>query len=76
MPAPQSALRGQCDSNSAVLGINSTPLIDLASNTLYAMIYTSENNTQVYRLHALDLTTLQDNAAPAVAQATAALYDR
>jgi hypothetical protein len=74
-PVPQSSLPGQCNNNSAVVGINSAPVIDLASNTLYVMVYTYENGTQVYRLHALDLTTLQDKTTPAVVQATATLSD-
>jgi hypothetical protein len=72
---PQSALPSQCNNNSAVVGINSTPVIDLASNTLYVMIYTYENNIPIYRLHALDLATLIDKASPAVVQATATLSD-
>ncbi len=39
------------------LGILSTPVIDLATNTLYAVACTLENNTLVYRLHAVDITT-------------------
>ena len=39
------------------LGILSTPVIDLPTNTLYAVACTLENNTLVYRLHAVDITT-------------------
>ncbi len=39
------------------LGILSTPVIDPPSNTLYAVACTLENNTLVYRLHAVDITT-------------------
>jgi IPT/TIG domain len=39
------------------LGILSTPVIDLSSNTLYAVACALENNTMVYRLHAVDITT-------------------
>jgi IPT/TIG domain-containing protein/PQQ enzyme-like repeat protein len=40
------------------LGILGTPVIDPApSNTLYAVACTLENNTLVYRLHAVDITT-------------------
>ena len=39
------------------LGILSTPVIDLSSNTLYAVACTVENNTLVYRLHAVDITS-------------------
>ncbi len=39
------------------LGILSTPVIDPATNTLYAVACTLENNTLVYRLHAVDIAT-------------------
>ena len=39
------------------LGILSTPVIDPSTNTLYAVACTLENNTLVYRLHAVDITT-------------------
>jgi hypothetical protein len=39
------------------LGILSTPVIDLSTDTLYAVACTLENNTLVYRLHAVDITT-------------------
>lgn len=39
------------------LGILSTPVIDLSTNTLYAVACTLENNTLVYRLHAVDIAT-------------------
>ena len=39
------------------LGILSTPVIDHASNTLYAVSSTLENGSLVYRLHAVDITT-------------------
>ncbi|HEY2808963.1 MAG TPA: IPT/TIG domain-containing protein [Steroidobacteraceae bacterium] len=39
------------------LGILSTPVIDFATKTLYAVACTLENNTLVYRLHAVDITT-------------------
>ncbi|MGH7248432.1 MAG: hypothetical protein ACREH9_10035, partial [Pseudomonadota bacterium] len=37
------------------VGILSTPVIDRASNTLYAVANTLENGQVLYRLHALDL---------------------
>jgi len=39
------------------LGILSTPVIDRSTNTLYAVACTLENDTLVYRLHAVDITT-------------------
>jgi len=37
------------------LGILSTPVIDLSTNTLYAVACTLESSTMVYRLHAIDI---------------------
>ena len=39
------------------LGILSTPVIDLSTNTLYAVACTLENGTLAYRLHAVDITS-------------------
>ncbi|MBV9726388.1 MAG: hypothetical protein JO299_14610, partial [Gammaproteobacteria bacterium] len=56
VPIAQFAYSGnQCLINN--LGILSTPVIDPAANTLYAVAGTLENSTIVYRLHALDITT-------------------
>ena len=39
------------------VGILSTPVIDRASSTIYAVSQTLESGNDVYRLHALDITT-------------------
>ncbi|HKD74874.1 MAG TPA: hypothetical protein VKB76_05240, partial [Ktedonobacterales bacterium] len=39
------------------IGITSTPVIDVASNTLYVVAATKENGTFYHRLHALDMTS-------------------
>lgn len=39
------------------VGITSTPVIDLGSNTMYVEAKSKENGTFVHRLHALDLAT-------------------
>lgn len=39
------------------IGITGTPVIDLASNTLYVVAKTKENGNFVQRLHALDIST-------------------
>ena len=38
-------------------GITSTPVIDPATNTIYVVGKSKENGSQLYRLHALDITT-------------------
>lgn len=50
------------------MGIISTPVIDANSRTMYVVAYTSEAGTQVYRLHALDITTGSEKLTPAVIQ--------
>lgn len=43
------------------IGITSTPVIDLATNTMYVVAMTKEHSSQyVQRLHALDITTGTD----------------
>jgi hypothetical protein len=46
------------------VGINSTPVIDLSSNTLYAVVYTQQSTGPAYFLHALDLGSLADKIPP------------
>ena len=58
----------QCGDLQPMIGITSTPVIDPATNTMYVVAYSQENGAQVYRLHALDVTTGQDRSAPVVIQ--------
>src|SRR5256885_17222586 len=44
-----------CNNNGPNVGINSTPVIDLSSNTMYVVIYTQDTSGPAYRIHALDL---------------------
>ena len=39
------------------IGITSTPVIDVASNTVYVVAATKENGAFYHRLHALDMTS-------------------
>jgi hypothetical protein len=63
-----------CNNNGPRVGIDSTPVIDAGSNTLYVMIYTLDNRTtQNFRLHALDLGSLTDKVTPQLVTASHAL---
>ncbi len=64
-----------CGNNGANVGINSTPVIDLSSNTLYVMIYTHDATGPAYRLHALDLGSLTDKVTPRLVVASHTLLD-
>jgi hypothetical protein len=72
-PVPYTALPGGCNNNSDVVGINSTPVIDPTTGTLYVIAYTYESSQPVYRIHALSVTTLADRVAPVVVTASASL---
>jgi len=56
----QSNLPGACNNNATQVGINSTPVIDTSSGTMYLITYTWESGNPVHRIHALDLKTLAD----------------
>jgi hypothetical protein len=64
-----------CSNNGPNVGINSTPVIDLSSNTLYVIAYTQDSTGPAYRLHALDLGSLTDKVAPQLITASHALAD-
>jgi hypothetical protein len=73
---PVAELPAPCGNNSDVLGISSTPVVDLKSNTLYLMAYSYPNSTQTYQLHALNLLTLQDQPdSPVTVSAMGTLTD-
>jgi hypothetical protein len=46
--------------NGPIVGIKSTPVINVASNKIYAVAYSSVSGVPTYTLHALDLGNLQD----------------
>ncbi len=64
-----------CGKNVPDVGINSTPVIDLSSNTLYAMVYTQESTGPAYYIHALDLGSLTDKVTPQLVSASHTLTD-
>jgi hypothetical protein len=57
-----------CGDLQPVIGITSTPVIDLSTNTMYVVTYSDEGGNLIYRLHALDITTGQDKSPPIVIQ--------
>jgi hypothetical protein len=59
-----------CTNNGPNVGINGTPVIDREAGTMYVMAYTIESGQPTYRLHALDLETLQDKVPPALVAAS------
>jgi hypothetical protein len=59
-PVQQSTLPGQCKNNGSDVGIQSTPVIDVAAGVIYVVTYTWENNLPVFRIHQLALSTLAE----------------
>jgi hypothetical protein len=49
-----------CEDNAPNVGINSTPTIDLRRRSMYIIAYSLVGGSPTYRLHELDLGTLQD----------------
>lgn len=67
-----------CANNGPRVGIESTPVIDLAHNAMYLISYTTVPllGWPIYLLHAIELTTLKDQAgSPVVVSATHMLTD-
>jgi hypothetical protein len=75
MPVPFQSLPGGCNNNGPNIGINSTPVIDPSSNTIYVVTDTFESNHAVYRIHALDPATLNDTVTPVLVTASGTLSD-
>jgi hypothetical protein len=64
-----------CNNNGPHVGINSTPVIDLSSNTMYVVIYTQNSTGPTYHIHALDLGSLTDKVTPQLVAASHTLSD-
>ena len=65
-----------CGNNAPDVGITSTPVIDLSSNTMYVMVYTrNSKGLPIYQLHALDLGSLTDKVTPQTVAASHELTD-
>jgi len=57
------------------LGVHSTPVIDLSTNTLYLLAYTHTATGPAYQVHALDLGSLTDKVAPQTVAASHTLLN-
>jgi hypothetical protein len=64
-----------CGNNGPHVGINSTPVIDLTSNTMYVVIYNQTSKGPAYQIHALDLGSLTDKVTPQTVAASHTLTD-
>lgn len=65
-PVPRAMLPGGCLNNGQTIGVASTPVIDVAHETMYVVAYTLENGTPAYRMHALNLRNLTDRVPPPI----------
>jgi len=74
-PVPRSALPGACANNGPAIGINSTPVIDPVTGTIYVVADTFANGTATFYLHALDTGTLTDKIPPVAVTGTHLLSD-
>ncbi|MGA8763482.1 MAG: hypothetical protein WB562_11515 [Candidatus Sulfotelmatobacter sp.] len=64
-----------CNNNGPNVGINSTPVISVSSNTLFVMAYTQDSSGPAYRIHALDLGNLTDKVTAQLVTASHTLTD-
>jgi outer membrane protein assembly factor BamB len=72
-PVPKSFIG--CGNNGDNIGIASTPVIDLDNNTLYVIAFTLDAGHPLYRIHELDLTSLEDKVPSRSVSAVASLVD-
>jgi hypothetical protein len=64
-----------CHNNGPNVGITSTPVIDLTSNTMYLVAYTNDTSGPTYRIHALDIGSLTDKVPPQIVAASHTITD-
>jgi len=74
-PVSANSLPGQCINNSAVIGITSTPVIDLTNGVMYVIAASVENSAAVYRIHELSIATLVDVVPSVIISASQTLSD-
>ncbi len=64
-----------CNNNGPNVGIDGTPVIDLAANVMYVIAYTMVGSTPTYTIHELSLANLTDVVSPVVVAASHTLTD-
>jgi hypothetical protein len=64
-----------CNNNGPHVGVDSTPVIDTATNTLFVIAYTQDKTGPTYRIHALDLGSLTDKVTPTIVSGSHTLSD-
>ena len=64
-----------CSNNGPNVGINSTPVIDVAAQALYVVAYTLMSGIPTYQVFALNLNDLTDKTAPVTVAASHKLSD-
>ena len=65
-----------CNNNGPNVGINGTPVIDKATNTMYVIAYTLQGSVPTYFIHELSLANLTDVVAPVIVSASHTLTDQ
>ncbi|HMZ77215.1 MAG TPA: PQQ-binding-like beta-propeller repeat protein [Zoogloea sp.] len=69
---PMSAFPG-CEDNDKIIGVNSTPVIDPSTNSLYLIAHVRVGSGSEMHLHRLSLSSLKDIVAPVTIAAKAPL---
>jgi hypothetical protein len=64
-----------CGNNGPHVGVNSTPVIDTSTGTLYVIAYTQATAGPTHTLHALNLGNLTDSVTPVVVTGSHTLTD-
>lgn len=68
------AYAGQCRATAPSIGIQSTPVIDPASDTIYLVAYTIEHGKPAYRLHALSAASGAERRSTDISRAAGDTY--